>query len=469
MALMKYVIYIGIILIIAFFFEQIMTVLYDSTLQGIAGNVNAYLLLVVIWVIIYFVARIVFDKKVHPKSSHYALLAGILHVSIMLALFFANSNPLLLLIFPVIIGVIFWTRKKHPTAPKFAFKFQPTHPLYIDDRSGMAVFRIGKDGFLLLKFFMVKPPLPVKELLLYLYRQGIEFTFEIHHQGDTRYYIGLLARGRHLDTLHNGCLEQVNMVRQFCKKLGVTATEVGDCLNVLQILYAPYFLYTPPRLSDKGVPLQFPHLSAQGTEVLIEHELEEFAFTVHKLTPAYTKNNEFYPFLETVEDSYYLQFHMVPLTAEQIDAKEEQANQQYRSTLKRMTGDLENNSEFQAAAYLFNQMEPSKENIEPLMKREELKRLKQVKESLKKLEDGRTIGLWTAGCYLLSSSAVAQALAIKLDAQIQPLSPYSLPRIGCRQGIDAMSMIGSKELSNLFPNQLKQMEPPPEITAEESL
>jgi len=446
-----------------------MTVLYNFTLQGVAGDVNAYILLVVIWVIIYLAARVVFDKKVHPKSSRYALLAGMLHISIMLALFFANSNPLLLLIFPVIILVIFWTSKKRPTAPKFAFKFQPTHPLYVDDRDGMAVFRVGKEGFLLIKFFLVQPPLPVRELLLFLYGQGIEFTFEIHHQKDTLYYIGLVARGRHLDALHHSSLEQANKVRQFSKKLGITITEIGDYLNVLQVLYAPYFLYTPPRLSVKGAPVQFPHLSAQGTEVLIEHELEEFTFTVHRLTPTYAKNSELYSFLETIEDSYYLQFHIIPMTQAQIDAKEEQADEQYRTTLKRMTGELENNSEFQAAAYLFNQMDAPKENLEPLMKRAELDRLREVKRTLKKLQEGRTIGLWTVGCYFLSSPALAQALAVKMNAQLQPLSPYVLLPITIRQSMDAVAMIGSKELSTLFPNPLKQTEPPPELTAEESI
>jgi len=453
MGLAKYAIYIGIILVVAFFFEQIMTGVYDLTLQGVAGDITAYILLVVVWIIIYIVARLFFDKKVHPKSSRYALWGGMLHISIMLGIFFANSNPILLLIFPIILGAAFWMRKKRQTTPKFAFKFHPIHPLFVDDRGGVSVFRIGKDGFLLMKFLLIRPPLPVKEILLYFYHEGIEFTFEAQHQHELLYYMGLLVRGRHFGALHQGLLERVNRVRQFFKKLGIPFTEINDYMNVLKIIYAPYFLYTPPSLTIKGLPRQFPNLSAQGTEVLIENELEEFAFAIHKLTPASSKANELYSFLETIEEPYYFQFHMNPLGKLQLDSKEEQANEQYRTTLKRMTAELENNSEFQAASYLFTQMEAPKENLEPLMDREELDRLKQVKKRLRKLQEGRTIGLWEAGFYLLGSPALAQALAVKMGVNLQTISPYTLPSLACRMGIEAGFMIDSKELSTLFPSK----------------
>ena len=392
-----------------------------------------------------------------------------LHIGIMLGIFIANSNPILLLIFPIILGAAFWMRKKRQTAPKFAFKFHPIHPLFVDDRGGVGVFRIGKDGFLLLKFLLVRPPLPIKEILLYLYHEGIEFTFEVQHQHELLYYIGLLGRGRNFDALHQGLLERANKVRQFFKKLGVPFAEINDYLNVLKIIYAPYFLYTPPPLTVKGFPCQFPHLSAQGPEVLIENESEEFAFAIHKLTPACSKANELYPFLETIEEPYYFQFHVSPLGKLQLDLREEQANEQYRTTLKRMTAELENNSEFQAASYLFTQMEAPKENLEPLMDRAELDRLKNVKKHLKKLQEGRTIGLWAAGFYLLSSPVLAQALTVKMGASLLTISPYTLPSLACRMGIDTGSMIDSKELSTLFPNKPILKEGAPGVAIEEVL
>jgi hypothetical protein len=309
----------------------------------------------------------------------------------------------------------------------------------------------------------------VKEILLYLYHEGIEFTFEVAHQRELTYYIGLLARGRKFDALHQGLLEQANKVRQFFKKLGVSFAEINDYLNVLKIIYAPYFLYTPPSLTTKGLPSQFPILFAQGTEVLIENELEEFSFAIHKLTPASPKANKLYSFLETIEESYYLQFHMSPFGKLQLDLKEEQANEQYRTTLKRMTAELENNSEFQAASYLFTQMEAPKENLEPLMDRAELDRLKNVKKHLRKLQEGRTIGLWEAGFYLLGSPSLAQALAVKIGANLQTISPYTLPSLACRVGIDAGSMIDSKELSILLPNKLVLKEEAPEVAIEEKI
>jgi len=201
--------------------------------------------------------------------------------------------------------------------------------------------------------------------------------------------------------------------------------------------------------------------------MLIENELEEFQFAVHKLTPTYSKANEMYAFLETIEEPYYLQFHFNPLEKLQLDQKEEQANDQYRSTLKRLTEELENNSEFQAATYFFTQMEAPKEDLEPLIDRTELDRLKQAKNYLKRLQEGRTIGLWAAGFYLLSSPALAQALALKMGASLQTILPYSLPSLACHLCIEEGSMAESKEISTLLPHYIKPKKMTSEMAIEE--
>ena len=459
MGLTKYAIYIGIILIVAFFFEQLMTGLYDLTLQGVAGDLNAYFILVVAWVLIYFVARLVCDKKVHPKSSRFALWGGMIHIGTSLAIYFVNSNPVLLIIYPIILGFVYWTRQKRPMAPRFAVKFHPIHPLFIDGRGGVCVSRVGKDGFLLQKFLVVKPPIPVREVLLYFYHEGIEFTFEMQHKvGESVYYLGLLLRGRRFDAVYQACLEQVNKARQFFKRIGLSFVEVSDYLNVLRAFYLPYFLYDPSPLTIKGVPRRFSTLSIQGNEVLVENELEEFPFVIHKLVPAFKKSTEMYSFLETLEESYYFQFHFKPLTNPQIDSMEERDNEEYRATLKRLTAGLEDNSEFQAASYLFNQIETPKENLEPLMDRTELTHLKTLKKHLKKLQEGRTIGLWETGFTILSSPALAQALAVKIGGTVQPLSLYALPAFACRLGIEANCVTDSKEVSTMFPNEVSPKE-----------
>ena len=470
MSLMKYGIYIGIILIVAFFFEQIMTGLYDLTLQGVAGEINAYIILVVAWIAIYVLARAVLDKKVHPKSSRFAFWGGMLHIGVTLAVFFAYSNPLLLLIFPVFLSILFLTRQKRQTAPRFAGKFRPMHPLFIDDRGGVCVSRIGKEGFLLLKFLQVQPPLPIREVLLYLYHEGVEFTFELQHQGSTSYYyLGIITQGRRFDAAHQLCLARANAVRQFFKKMGVVCTDVSDYLNVLQIFYGPYFLYSPAALTPKGLPRQFLTLSTQGSQVLIENELEELPVVLHKLAPTFTKTNGMYAFLESVSDSYYLQFHLRPLDAARLASLEEQHTTDYRATLKRLTTGLEENSEFQAASYLFNQIEPSQENLEPLMDRTELDRLKSLKQQLTHLQEARSVGMWDTGFYLCGSLAVTQTLAVKIGGEVQPLAPYALPSLVSRWAIEANHPVDSKAVSMLFPNITSATTEPLEPSINESV
>jgi len=478
MGMMKYAIYIGIILIVALCFQQIMTFLYDLTLQGVAGQLNAYLILLFIWIFLYIVAKLLLDKKVHPKSSKYALWGGMLHIGAVLAVYFSNSNPFLLLIYPAILGIVVWTRQKRPHTPKFGLKLHISHPLFIDNRGGIGVLRTGCEGFLLLKFFRVDAPFPVKELLLYCAHEQLECTFEVRGTPEgLEYGIGLSVHGRRYDLVYQKCMDRANRLRQFLKKIDVSFTELSDYLNVLTRFYAPYFLYTPMPLTKNGLPQVFPQLSIDKNDLTVESDLEDCTFAIHRLKSTFPQNADLYPFLEGVTERFCLQFHLTPLNAVQLDAKEVQLNTEYSATLKRLTKGLEENTEFQAASYLFTKTEDSKENLEPLLNRTELECLKSLKQRLRQLKAGRTIGLWETEFYLICSTSLAQALAIKIGGTAQVISPHTLPYLASRARLGEPTLVDSRDLSVLLPNlkvqKLENIQPiietdiPPETKIEQ--
>jgi hypothetical protein len=453
MNFIKYGIYIFIILIVALLFEQIVTFLYDVTLRGVAGDLSAYIILVGIWVVIFIVARAFLDKRVNPRASRFVLWGSALHVGGSLAIYFYTTNPVLLLAFPILIAVIFLTRQKKSSTQKMGFRFHPIHPLLIDKRGGLCVVRNGSDGFHVLKFIHITPPLPVKDLLLYLFHQQIEGTLEIYRLREKiNFCFGLMTHDRNYEVARKHCLDQYNQLRQFLKKLNITFRAYNDYLNTLKAFYAPYFLYKPSILTERGQPLTFPKLSSFERELCIDDGFSELTFSVHAIHPEF-KPNRLYEFIETLKDAFFLQFHLSPLTESAVLAREERFNRDYKDSLRRLTQGLEGNSEFQAAAHLFNQTgEAEKENLMPLLDQRELEKLHDIKMNIKQVKNGRYIGLWGFNAYLIATSVLAQTLAIKLGGSKTVVSPQALCLLACRIAVGNPQVIDSKDLATVLPN-----------------
>ena len=162
-------------------------------------------------------------KKIYKQSSQFVLWASMLHIGGTLGVFFYSYNPFLLFIFPVILVIVYITRQKNPASSKLRFKFQTIHPEFIDDRGGICVIRSGAGGFRLLKFFRLDPVLPMKELILYLFHEQVECSFEIHRTPKGLvYYLGIITEGRKYDALHERFMVQINRIRQFFKKQQIT-------------------------------------------------------------------------------------------------------------------------------------------------------------------------------------------------------------------------------------------------------
>ncbi|MFX1296435.1 MAG: hypothetical protein ACFFD2_16470 [Promethearchaeota archaeon] len=460
MNLIKYGIYIGAIVIVALLFEKIMTFFYDLTLNGLVGDLTSYLYLTLIWLAIFIIARGFLDKKMHPKSSQFALLGGGLHIGLCLAIYFYNTQPLYLLIFPVIIVIGYWMHQNRSTLSKGRYKLRPTHPEFVDERGGTCVFRAGSQGFTILKFFEITPPIPIKEFLLYLFHELVECTFEIRNsEGNLSYYLTVIAHGRNYDITHRHCMEQSNRLRQFFRQERMHSVDVNDVLNALCIYYAPYFLHNPTTLDEKGIPTIFPKLSSLENELIIEQGYDERTFTIHVLHPTFEANN-LYSFLENLDENYYLQLHFRPLSSKEITEREDRFNQEYRDSLKRLTNGLEGDTEFQAASYLFSSVgRVSKENLEPLLDQSELTHLKEVKQKMQHIKVGRKIGLWAVDFYLMGNPVIAQTLAVKLNGIQQILIPHAFAPLACRKSLGYTHFIDSKELSTLLPQQSIQENP----------
>ena len=456
MSLMKYAVYAGVIIGIAFFFEQIMVFMYDLTLQCAAGQLTSYVLLVVIWIVLYIVARAFFDKKVHPQSSKFALWASILHVGASLAVFLYSFEPLLLLIFPVIIVVGYWSRQKaskHPQASRIHFRFQVTHPEFIDGRGGACAVRAGPQGFTLIKFLNVALPLPTKELLIYLYRQQVEWTFEAHHNAHgLAYCIGVLANDRNYDAAFERCVHQANQLRQFLKRRKVRITDVSDVLGVQKTFYRPYFIEGPFALDARGDPRDFPRIKNQADEIAIEEDFSEKTFAIHALSPTF-KPTPLYESLNALGEECYLQLHARPLSEEEMSERDARLTEAYRESIHHLSDGLEGNAEIQAASYLFTQTGQSKESIEPLLDKEELARLKDIKRERRSLEAGRKDGMWEFELYLFGNPTLVQTLEVKVGGKIQPLTPHALSPLAMRALLGIGQVVDSKRIFHLFPRR----------------
>jgi hypothetical protein len=456
----KYGLYLMVIVIIAILFEKIMIFLYNVTLRSIAGDIAAYILILAVWIFLYILARGYLDKKVARRSSQYTLLGGALHLGICLAIYFYNTEPLLLLIFPVLFFVAYKMRNGQTGGIGGTFKLAPTHPELIDDRGGICILRVGASGVRALKFFTIVSQIPARELLLYIFHKQLECTFEIHStNGTTQYYLTLIHEGRNYDTVHQQSLQDAEEFRQFLKKENITFIDVEDVLNALRIYYAPYFLYTPSPLDSNGHPLEFPQLAKKDYEILIEHEYDELTLTIHALHPEFT-SNELYSLLKTTADDYYLQFHLRPLNALEIANLQQRLNHEYCDSLKRLTDNLEGNTEFQAAQYLFTSVnQVSKENLEPLLDQDELQHLRTVKKKLQYLKACKDIGLWELELSLIGNTVLAETIAIKLSGRQKHLPPQTFSPIARRQLVGHSHIINSTELFPLLPHRASDSEP----------
>ncbi|MHA1648834.1 MAG: hypothetical protein ACTSYB_01470 [Candidatus Helarchaeota archaeon] len=452
MNLLKYGIYVIIIVIIALLFEQTMIFLYDITRQGFTGNIVAYCYIMIFWICLYIISRMFLDKSINSKSSQYVLYGGMFHIGLCLGIYFYDTEPLLLLIFPMLFGIGFWTRQTRPILMKKQLHLNQIHPEFIDDRGGMCVLRSGMQGFTALKFFAIQPPIPVREFLLYLFYEQIEGVFEIQRSDNQfSYFLTIVTRGRRYDQLYRNCLEQSIRLRQFFLQEQIRFMELNDMLNVLRAFYQPYFLYTPSPLNNRGVPLQFPHLIPIEMELVIEDSYDRKNFTLHTLQPKFIQN-ELYAILENVKEEYYLQIHFRPLTPLEIAEQEARLNQKYRDSLKRLTKDLDEDMEFQAASYLFSSVgQVSKENLEPLLDQDELAHLKEVKRQMRHIKVGTQIGLWELEICLLGNSVLAQTVAVKLGGHQQQHIPQAFTSLVSREFIGISQIVNSKELAILLP------------------
>lgn len=453
MSLMKYAVYLGVILGIAFFFEQIMVFMYDLTLQCAAGELASYVILAVIWVFIYIIMRAYFDKKVHPQSSKFALWASVAHIGVSLAVFFSNTDPLLLLIF-LILPAIWWMMRYKPSrTPKVRFSANPIHLEFIDARGGVCVLRSGLPRLTLLKFFTLYPPLAMRELLMFFNHRQMECSLELQRTAQgLNYCLALITQGHNYDQAFEECYRQANDLRQFLKKQRVRFRDIGDYLNAQLAFYKPYFCETAFSLDHRGHPRQFPTVTALDGEVVIEEDFSERCFAIHALRPEFTPN-DLYAFLEKQEEEFFLQFHMRPLTDMEVELLEIECHEGYRDSLQRLSEEVQNDGLF-AVGNLFERTgEASMKNFEPLLDREELKRFKKIKKQMRDIEDGKRLGFWEFEFRVLGSSILAQSIRVKVGGELELLPPHALRMLSSRLSSGFSQVVNSKKVERALPYQ----------------
>ncbi len=457
MDLVKYGIYLIVILVVAFLFEQIVTFLYDISVRGIGGDLVAYIYLAIVWTTILLVARGFLDKNIHPKSSQFATWEGLGHIGIVLVLYFYSFEPLLLFIFPITIGLGYWLHQNHSMTIQHRFRLQLIHPEFIDTRGGFSVLNAGGKGYILFKFFLLRPPLPFRELLLYLYQEQLPFVFEMHHtKGPIHYCLGFFMSGRKYGTIHQELLTKVNRLSQFLKKQRVKFFDANDYLNILTIFYAPYFFYTPSPLDTRGHPLAFPQLAIIEKDLIIRRDLEAATVSLHLIHPPFSINR-IHSVLQSLGEPFFLQIYCRLLSPTEIKLREGEFDMKYRQSIQRLTAGLEDNAEFQAASYLFSTVgQVSKENIEPLLDREELARLKGLKTELQQIKLGHQIGLWEVEIRFMGTDTTAQMLALKCGGTQRTLSPHAFALFVSRSKLGSPRILNSKQLFSLLPSHLAQ-------------
>ncbi len=457
MGMIKYAVYLGVIIVIALVFEQFITGVYNLTLQGVAGNLSSYIFLVVIYFILFILGRAFFDKKLNSKSSQFILWGSMVHIGAMLAVYLYSINPALLFIFPAVIVIGLWSRNKTPGASKFHFKFRATHPEFIDERGGVCVLRSGSLGFALMKFFRIYLPIPLKELLLYLYNEKIECCFEVQGNGSgITYYLAVLGQGRNYDQTFKEFMDRNNRLRQFLRKEAVHFEDISDVISAQHTFYLPFFPNTPFKVDTHGTPQEFPAISNANGEIILQQEFDEQVFSVFSMKPHFAPGT-LYQFLGNLNENYFLQIHLHPLSDIDVTLRAEELNQRYRDSIKRLSAGLEDNAEFQAASYLFNQVgQSSKDSIEPLLDKEELDHLDYIKKEIENVKFGRKIGLWDVEFSFLGSIVLAQTLNVKFGGTNQRISPHAISALTARTSLGQSQILDSKILHRLLPNTYQE-------------
>ncbi len=421
MRLLEIGMYIIVIIIVMLLFQQIVNILYDLSLAVTVGEINALLYLGLIWAGLYIFIRFIFTMKKKKRSElpKYVGLGGVAHITICLAIFCYNTNPLLLLSFPIIIAVLYKIRSSNTLNAQHKQANRPVHPYFVDERNGTCIIRTGSRGFTMFKFFNLFPPFMIRDFLLFLYHEQIECVLEVQkNAGSLEYQLVIITRGRNYDMLFERCSLVSSSLKQFFHQEEIIFEDQNDPLNILHKFYAPYFIYATSALNS-GVPLEFPKISFAKNEISIDLEFEEFHFSVSKILPK-SPIDDFFEFLETIDEDFFYQIHFRPLNDGEISIQEEQYNQEYRGSLKRLTEGLEDDVEFTAANYLFTSLgQTSKENIEPLLNQSEINRLKTIKRQIQHIKLGREIGMWELESYLIGSPVLAKTISIKLEGHIK--------------------------------------------------
>ena len=71
-----------------------------------------------------------------------------------------------------------------------------------------------------------------------------------------------------------------NRVRQFFKREGVRFEDINDILTAQHIFYLPYFTDTPFKVDQHGVPLDFPTVTNENGEIIVQKEFDELNFSI---------------------------------------------------------------------------------------------------------------------------------------------------------------------------------------------
>ena len=326
----------------------------------------------------------------------------------------------------------------------------------------MCVLRFGINTFHLIKFFTLTPPLPLLEVLMFLFRQQTEFTFEIQHvHKQTKYHIGLIVHdhGRY-DDLYQELMDQANNFRMHLRRQQAQFSDVGDYLNAQLTFYAPYFcgLLAPlkkfGKLRKLWKPARFPELTREEDEIEIREklterlpqlihemqdigfreELTERTFTLHLLAPDFEKN-KLYDFLDTLNEDYYLQFHLRPICEGEFADIEHTAFQHYRNAAEALQNQVgPSGSTAHTAFTLLTQVKDSSpETVRYFLAPDALRRLSDAKQAMHNLDLGRRIGTWEVEITFLGNAVLASTLAVKIGGNCPQLPAECLTRLAERR------------------------------------
>lgn len=453
MSLIKYGVYIGILIVFAFTFESIIMVMYDLTLQALSGRFGGYLLLVAIFLGLYIITRAFLNRKVHPKASQFCLWFGAAYIGGTLAAYFFATEPIYLTIFPIIFLVGYWTQRQKSQSVRRHIKFKTHHPELIDNHAGICVIRMGAAGFRFLKFFTIHEPFAVPNLLIFLNQNQIEFTFEVRVPKQSQPILGIQTQGRDYQRAYKYCLHQANQLRQFLKSQEVVFQDINDYVGVQQLYYASYFSLEPSSLNPQGIPKIFPQVEITGEGAHLQAGFSEKLITLQSIQLKKPPTPSFYAYLTTLSEACYLQIHARPLNHLEIDAINDQTVEQYRNHIHNLSKHLEENHDFNTASLLLSKIDdfrPKHEGLRPLLDQDAVTRLQQTKLELRRIEIGRKLGLWQIEILFVGEEILGQVLAITLGGMNTIIQPAMLGLVSTRSFLMPCQNHDSRFIQYLF-------------------